>query len=409
MTLLPAFTPARWRAARAMLGLCLCGFLTYGIGVYGFTQFLVPISTEFTWGRTVVGGMMGAFWVAAPFTIVAAIATGRFGIRRVVLAGVALEVLGLVLATHADTPVGFYGCRFLMGAGKALAVTPVPIMAVAWFPRRPALAVAITLAAWHLGGLVFAPAAAALIAYSGWRTAADLLAATLGIGILISVATMRDPASDATRAAPTAVPPQAPAGIDARPAAHLAIALGTFAFYAGYSALLAQLSPLLADAGFSAADIGTAMGSVAIVAMLGCLASGYLAGRTRSDRAGSAMLLGIALVAFVATLLRAGAGMAPVYAVVVGAGLLVGAGDPVLIEALRRSVAQARFARAYGIWYLICLASLAAASVFAGAIYDALHSYRLAFLTICGTCAVAGAVWWRYVRVVFPAPVPRTT
>jgi hypothetical protein len=62
-----------------MAGLFLCGFLAFGIGVYSFTQLLEPLAKEFGWDRATLGGQMSAFWLAAPFSVIAAYSLRRIG------------------------------------------------------------------------------------------------------------------------------------------------------------------------------------------------------------------------------------------------------------------------------------------------------------------------------------------
>jgi MFS family permease len=241
-----------------MTGLFLGGFLAYGVGVYGYTQFLGPIQSEFGWGRAVLGGMMSAFWLAAPFVLIASYALDRIGIRALVISGAVIEAVALVWTTFLSHPAEFFLVRFLMGAGKCLVVTPLPIAVARWFPNRTGFGFAVALCGWHVGGLLLAPLAATLIADFGWRAAARILAAVLVAGMVLAALLMRDP--QLGTAAPDSQHPRTsvPTANWAKPVALAALALGTIAFYAGYAALLSQLSPLLADIGLAPRGVGYA-------------------------------------------------------------------------------------------------------------------------------------------------------
>jgi MFS family permease len=365
-----------------MAGLFVAGMLAYGIGVYAFTQFLAPIQAEFGWNRAVLGGLMSAFWLAAPFVLIASYAIDLAGLRAVVFVGALLEATGLIVMTRLSSPVEFFLIRFCMGAGKCLVVTPLPIAVARWFRRRTGFAFAIALCGWHVGGFVMAPLAEKLISAYGWRTAAVVLAALLLAGMMVATYLMRPPSQAMvdspgnSREMPVPVTSFAPLWTLAL------IGCGTIVFYAGYAAFLSQLAPMLADIGLGPRLIGLATGSVAICAMAGVLLGG-LATQLLSPRIAVTTLLAImAGVEYLATTLPQGATLSAVAAFVVPLGFLIGGGDPILIEALRTSVPLDRFGRAYGWWYLLCLASLAAVPVLIGAFFDAHASYRAVFLAM---------------------------
>ncbi len=383
-----------------MAGLFFAGFLVFGIGVYAFTQFLQPLQSEFRWNGTTSGGLMGAFWFAAPFVLVSSYLLDRVGIRGLVIGGAAIEAVALAWMTTLSSPHEFLVVRFLMGAGKCLAVTPIPIAVARWFRVRTGMALAIALCGWHIGGLVMAPASAALIAAYGWRTAAMLLASLLLAGIAGAAALMTDPTEGLQSESPSeGVGTSGAAEDDANAmrwrgfAALVAIGLGTLAFYAGYAGLLSQLSPMLHDAGYSAKEIGGATGSVAICAMVGVLVCGVVTQMVTPRLSGGVILSLMGVLEIGATTLGAGTGTTPLIALVALLGFLIGGGDPILVEALRESVPLARFRPAYGWWYLLCVAALAAAPVIAGAGYDHNANYQAVFFGF-GGFSVAAAITW---------------
>lgn len=390
-----------------MAGLFLAGLLAYGIGVYSFTQFLGPIQSEFGWNRAVLGGLMSAFWIAAPFVLVGSYALDLVGIRPVMIVGALIEAAGLLCSTRLSSPLEFFLVRFCMGAGKCLVVTPIPIAVARWFRHRTGFAFAVALCGWHVGGLVMAPLSAALIRSYGWRSAAVVLAGLLAGGMAVATWLMRPPPGAAPDAAGEPAPGAAVNTAWARPAVLVLIGLGTIVFYAAYAAFLSQLSPMLADVGLDPTTVGYATGSVAFSAIAGVLLAGLLT-ETVPPRVTGAALLGVTAALEVGAIgLHPGASLVAVGAVVVPLGLLVGGGDPVLIEALRRAVPLRRFGPAYGWWYLLCLATFAVAPVAIGAFFDAHASYRGAFLTMGAVTGVL-ALGWSLVRQAGPTgPEPR--
>jgi MFS family permease len=386
----------------AMGGLCLSGFLLFGVGVYSFTQFLQPLASEFGWGRAGLGGLMSAFWLSAPFAVPAAYLLPRLGVRKVVLIGSIIEAICLAIMVVATQQWQFMALRFGMGVGKVFIATPLPVMAAQWFPRRPALAVAISLCGWHCGGLVMAPLTAELIPAVGWREAAIILAIVLFIGMLFATYLLRDPRS---RQAHYALPNNTfdrsvEESVNAVAIFPLTVVvLATIAFYAGYAGMLAQLSPLLADCGFDPDRIGKLTGSVAICAAVGVLVSGGITQLLPVRSSGTIALLLMAITAAAATLLSASSPGILVIGVVTLLGALIGGGDPIFIDSLRQCVPSRYFDRAYGWWYVMNLTVLSLSPLLTGLVYDRTGSYRIAFLVIAGACIAAMALWAACLRL----------
>jgi len=393
-----------WREGIALGGLFLCGALAFGAGAYAFTQFLEPLASEFGWDRQVLGGLMSAFWLAAPFTVVAAYLLDRVGIRILILVGGLLEALGAAGMTLASRPNEFYLLRFCMGIGKVVMVTPIPATAARWFPRRPGLAIAITFCGWHVGGLIMAPLSAELVASLGWRHALGWVSAMIIAGVCLSVAMLRDPRGRIDDEAGQPVAALAPAGGAAADARrfHVAgltvICLSTIAYYMGYTGLLGQLSPLLSDGGFTRREIGALTGSVAISAVIGVLLAGGITELVSTRFSGSATLLLMGVTVLGATLVGPSVAHWVPYAVVILLGTLAGGGDPIMIDALRREVSRRQFARAYGWWYLLCLGACAAGPWVVGTAFDRTGSYRPVFTTIGIACALAASMWFASIR-----------
>jgi len=396
--------PRFWREGTALGGLFLCGALAFGAGAYAFTQFLQPLATEFGWGRQVLGGLMSAFWLAAPFTVVSAYLLDRVGIRTLILVGGLLEALGAAGMTLASDPTQFYLLRFCMGVGKVVMVTPIPATAARWFPRRPGLAIAITFCGWHVGGLIMAPLSAELVASLGWRHALGWVSAIIIGGVCVSVAMLRDPrerGDEGVWQPVAALAPGGGAGSDAH-RLHVAglavICLSTIAYYMGYTGLLGQLSPLLADGGFTSREIGALTGSVAISAVVGVLLAGGITESVSTRLSGSATLLLMGMTVLGATLVGPSVAHWVPYAVVILLGTLAGGGDPIMIDALRREVSGRQFARAYGWWYLLCLGACAAGPWVVGTTFDRAGSYRPVFTTIGVACVLAAMLWLASIR-----------
>ncbi len=385
----------------ALAGLFLCGALAFGVGAYAFTQFLEPLAAEFGWRRAALGGLMSAFWLAAPFALVSAYLFDGVGIRALILIGGLLEAAGAAGMIFASEPKEFYFLRFCMGVGKVVIVTPIPATAAMLFPRRPGLAIAISFCGWHVGGLIMAPLTEKLIASFGWRHALVWMSTILIVGIIAAAAMLGDPRRrDTARVTPGTV--QRSAATDSASRVHvaalIAIGLSTIAFYLCYTGLLGQLSPLLVDGGFTDGEVATLTGGVAICAAVGVLLAGGVTQWFSTRLSGSGALLLMCVTALGAARVGPAAAHWLPYSVAILLGTLMGGGDPIFADAMRRTVFQHQFARAYGWWYLLCLCSCAAGPYVVGAAFDRTGSYRSVFNAIALACLVAGGLWLWIIR-----------
>lgn len=386
-----------------LVGLFLAGFLAFGIGVYSFTQFMAPVQAEFGWTRATLGSFMSAFWAAAPSVLLAAWAVDRIGIRWVVGTGVAIEACGLFVMAHVATPMEFIAVRFAMGIGKCFMVTSVPIAAARWFRIRTALACAITLSGWHVGGLALAPLASRLITRLGWREAAVALGIVMLAGGALAVTLLRAPPG--ARAAAPGVRPVEP-GATAHAWVLGLIGIITVVYYAGYATFLSQLNPILRDAGFDPPTVGTLTGTVALCAAGGTVLGGALVQRMRPYSAVGLLLVVAAALEIAAAGLHRGMPLTAVTAILMPFGLVIGGGDPLLIDTLRRCTPLARYNTYYGWWYLACLAGLAIAPIVAGAAFDRLGNYDMVFNGLALGAGLLGLGWFATTRAAKAADAP---
>lgn len=390
---------------RALAGLFLCGFLAFGIGAYSFTQLLEPLAAEFHWNHATLGGLMSAFWLSAPFSVVAAYALRRIGLRQLVAIGGVIEIIAMLAMIRASSATEFYVLRFVMGVGKVLIVTPLPVAAARCLASTAGLGIAIALCGWHVGGLIMAPVTAEFVIRYGWRSALLYDSALFVAGLLIATYLLRTRSITEVTAAD--VPPQKAGGglsnTDARPiqrsrAPLIVIGAATLAYYAGYAGLLGQLAPLLANAGFSEHVVGQLTGSVAFSAAVIVLVAGVVTQYVPARASGCVTLILMSFATLGATLLTPGASLPSGVLFVSVVGALIGGGDPIIIDALRLSIDVRRFDRAYGYWYLLCLTALSIAPFAVGATFDHFGTYRVAFLTISAAALTSGFAWFASIR-----------
>src|SRR4051794_25644056 len=148
--------------------------------MFSLAIFLGPIADDVHWSRAgissamtlnfLVMGVGGFLWGAA---------SDRFGARIVVLIGAVLLGLALVLASRAESLLGFqlvYG--ILVGLAASTFFAPMIATTTAWFDENRGLAVSLVSAGMGVAPMTVSPFARWLISASDWRTA------MFGIGIL---------------------------------------------------------------------------------------------------------------------------------------------------------------------------------------------------------------------------------
>src|SRR5688572_23937431 len=121
---------------------------------------MVPLETEFAWSRTVISAAVAInivlFGLIGPF---AASVIDRWGLRRVVMAGVGLLAASVALTTQMRTQWQFtllWGVLVGTGTGVTSMVLAA-IVASRWFDRRRGLVLGILSAANATGQLIFLP------------------------------------------------------------------------------------------------------------------------------------------------------------------------------------------------------------------------------------------------------------
>jgi len=181
---------------------------------------LLPFGNEFQWSRAKVSAIISIniflYGLIGPF---AAALYQRFGLRRCMLAGMALLSGGYALSMLATAYWQFVVLwGFVVGAGSGLAATVLgAAVANRWFTERRGLVMGLLTASTATGQLVFLPWMAAAVTAQGWRAAPLIVAlATVAVMPLIWFFMRDDPRDVGAR----------PYGEEGEPEAPLAHARG---------------------------------------------------------------------------------------------------------------------------------------------------------------------------------------
>jgi sugar phosphate permease len=395
---------------KVVFSLFMAGFMVYGGGLYSFVLFVPRLTEEFHWDRASTSGLVTAFWISAPLILLGGFGIKRLGAVRMLVIGVLLEALCITLLSTVSSFRQMYLLRVLMGLGKVMFAVTLPYAVSRWFSRRYSLALGITWAGWHVGGLVLAPLTAIVIEHFGWRTACLAIAAGLvTIGLVPTLATGRfrsprdcglaidgEPLGNQPGGQPAEVaraePHDAPVGTLGDllgTSTFWIIALVTLFFFLTYGGLLTQEAAVVEGAGFSPRLASVVLGSTAGFAAIGGLGVGWLLDRYSTRAVGIAMHL--LLLAGAISLLTVARSHSEVALVTYAScfGVTIGGGDLYFVAVLRRRFPNISVAYSYSAWYFCEILSLAVSGPAAGHVFDLTGNYDRTLALLAGSAVVA--------------------
>jgi sugar phosphate permease len=286
---------------------------------------MVPLETEFGWNRAAISAAVAInialFGLIGPF---AASVMQRWGLRRIMLAAIALLAVAVALSTRMRNAWEFtllWGILVGVGTGVTSMVLAA-VVATRWFDARRGLVMGALSAANATGQLVFLPMLARLVEQRGWRTAALAVAAAAAIVFVIVLIAMRDrpedlgllpygrEPSDVARTPPPALAPLDALALASRSPAFWVLAGSFFVCGASTNGLIGtHLIPACHDYGISEVRAAGLLAMMGLFDILGTTASGWL-----TDRFSSRYLLfayytlrGLSLLALPLTLVDGGA------------------------------------------------------------------------------------------------------
>jgi sugar phosphate permease len=370
--------------------------------------FMVPLEQEFGWSRAVISAAVAVnialFGLIGPF---AASVMDRWGLRRVLLAALALLAASVAVSTRMHTEwqlLLLWGV--LVGAGTGVtSMVLAAVVATRWFDQRRGVVLGALSAANATGQLIFLPTLAGIVEASGWRAAALMVAAAAAVVFVIVFLFMRDrptdlglrPYGQPADAVPVATaPPLAPLAALAHAARTPAfwILAGTF-FVCGASTnglIGTHLISACHDVGITPLRSAQLLAVMGVFDIVGTTASGWLTDRysPRHLLFGYYTLRGLSLLALPATLASGGPGLG-LFAVFYGLDWI--ATVPPTVQLTSDAFGRENTGVVYG-WIGASHQLGASMAAFgAGAIRTEVGDYRLAFLVAGGLCLLAGAAF----------------
>lgn len=286
---------------------------------------MVPLEGEFGWSRAAISAAIAInialFGLIGPF---AASVMDRLGMRRVILAALALLAVSVGLTTqmtHQWQLTLLWGV--LVGSGTGVtSMVLAAIVATRWFETRRGLVVGILSAANATGQLVFLPLLARMIELHGWRSAALVVAGAAVVVFLLVLLLMRDrpedlgllrygqtePSSSQTKA----LAPLAALRMASKSPAFWLLAFSFFICGASTNGLIGtHLIAACHDQGMPEVRAASLLAMMGIFDMVGTTASGWLTDRysARHLLFGYYTLRGISLIALPYTLAHGADGL----------------------------------------------------------------------------------------------------
>ena len=369
--------------------------LLVGAGIRAAPGALVlPFEGEFGWDR-------GSISLAAAVSLVTfglgaplgGSLIGRFGVRRVMLGGLALVVLGvapMLLMRDLWHLHVLWGIIAGIGTGAIAQVLGAAIATI-WFRRSRGVVLGLFGAATSAGQLVFVPAIVALTVAFGWRSAIVLMAAAAAI-LLVPVAILiRDRPADvgelaygeSSAAGGRASTTEGAHGTPLREAVRSRDwqLLAASFFVCGYTStglIGVHFIPFAVERGFGEVTAAGALGVIGMMNVVGTVASGWL-----TDRYDNRLLLA-AYYGFRALSLLVLPWITDVPALLVFAvvfGLDYIATVPPTANLTARIYGRASVGTLFGWIFFSHMLGAAMAAWLGGVVRDVLGDYTLAFLS----------------------------
>lgn len=383
----------------------------WGVGFYGPPIYLKAVQDLRGWSLGLTSAAV-TFHFLSGVLVVANLPTlhRRFGLPMVTLGGAVVLALGITGWAQAREPWQLFLAALLSGGGwVALGAAGINAMLAPWFAKRRPAALSTAYNGASVGGILFSPLWAGLIAAIGFAAAAMTVGVVMIaiVGLLAVLVLSRSPASLGQFPDGADGPPDSATSGDAIPLAPrltgdaafitlaAGMALGLFAQIGLIAHLFSILAPKLGDQG--AGFAGALMTGAAIA---GRTAFGWLAPVGVDRRRLAVTSYGIQMLG--CALLIAADGFIPL--TLVGVCLIgLGVGNATSIPPL---IVQSEFSRAQGPRVVALITATAQATyAFAPALFgllraDAGEAESVLFLAAAGVqllaalCFLAGAKRW---------------
>jgi predicted MFS family arabinose efflux permease len=391
-----------WRVL--LLGLAgICTSISVGL-LYGFGTLVIPLEQAFGWSRgDLQASITFLFAGVAISTQLVGPLYRRFGLRRVAIVSIVLQVIGYAAITRIEHSIGWlylaYFAMPLVCAGT-IAITWTQLVNL-WFERNRGLALAIILCGTGLMAVVLPPLLVRLIAQFGWQAGFFTLAALpLLFTLPMALAWMRMP-SEVESGAPARgeVAPQL-SGLS------FAQALRSPAYWSFNIALIlsvcltvgmvTNIVPMLQSKGLSAQAASQIFSSFGVSIIAGRLLVGYLLDRYPPILV-AAVSLALPAIGCAIFLFGGVQSMALLVFATLCIGASAGAEFDLAAFLMARYFGLREYARIFGLHLALVTIVSGLMPVLFGRLYDAYQGYS-AVLLCCLACSIIGPLTLLWLR-----------
>jgi MFS family permease len=390
----------------SLSGLLLGVLVFAGIFVYVYPVYLPILCDNFGWSRTAVSTAYSIGLLMAGLTSpLAGYFITRFGPKLNLVLGTLLGSLALVGMTFVNELWHVYLLWGIIGLGVCFGGFIAGTAVVNnWFIRKRSLALGLYVAAVGLGGFIFPPLTTSLIDAIGWRMTWLVMA---GLNLVLStvicslimvknrpedIGQAPDGRLDVTslsagemeRLTEVKEKPKDWQTKQAlrQPATWYIAAFGAASYFA-LGVQQAHQITYIQDLGFSPMVAAMTMSILSVMSILGSLLFGLLALKVDIRYSASAFLI-LRIISLIILLTTHNLTLIYIYTVIFGlsAGIL----SPVMAALIANYYGRDCYAAVLGVAITLQVLSWSASPTIAGAIYDATHTYTLAFkLSIIST------------------------
>ena len=394
----PMTARQEWRTYPMLPIAAAFGYATSVIHIYGFGPYVVPVSTEFGWSRSMAtAGISLATIVQAFFGILVGLAVDRFGPRPFALLGIlAVPVAFALIGFATGSDLNWY---LLWGI---LSICVLPVQATIWtsavasrFTASRGLAFAVTLCGASIAATVFPVMGSYLIGEYGWRTAVALqgglwfVIAFPIIFIFFRSAFDRDAGAKSgqdTKPVPRDMPGATlREGIFSSIYIRLFVACLLFTFT--ILALVVHFVPIMTDRGVDPVMAAGLAALIGIFSLIGRLTTGLLLDRFPASLVGAVVFLlpvGSCLLLLLGVDSYVGLALAAIFI-----GLTLGAEIDVVVYLLSHHFGLKNFGGLYGGLLAALSIGTAAGPLAASAVFDRTGSYSPFLWAVLGFMAAS--------------------
>lgn len=370
---------AEWRRHYTLPVAAAFGYATSVIHIYGFSPFIVPVSSAFGWSRTqTTVGLTIATLVQALMSVPVGLAVDRYGPRVLGVIGVLLSASAFAyIGTASGSKANWYLLWLLM------ALATLPVQATIWtsavasrFEKSRGLAFAVTLCGASIAQMYFPYVGARLIAAYGWEKAFAYQAAIwIALAFPLIFLFFRG-ARDSKRpneSALTSLSTGMSFAEGLRSSVYLRLIGTSLMLTFAMVALSFHFVPMLTAKGKSATEAAGIAALIGLASLVGRLGTGLLIDRFRASLVGGLVFLLPAVGALV-LITSDSAGAGPMIAAAL-IGLTLGAEIDVLVYILTRHFGLRNFGALYGAILAALSIGTAIGPLVAANVFDRTGSY----------------------------------